>query len=148
MKNTLAGAACLMLLVPLGCGGQAVPTYPVNGRVTFADGRPLRFAFIEFVPQSGGISSRAKVADDGTFVLGTLAKADGCTAGDFKVVVAQHLPANLAEAVGEHASHSVVGAIEPVYSQLATTPLQAKVSATEPNSFDFVVEQLKKPRSR
>jgi hypothetical protein len=133
-------AVAIVALLVAGCGSGQVATYPSAGQVRFADGTPVRFAFVEFVPTAGGISSRAQVDEAGTFRLGTFAETDGCPAGRYRVVVTQHLPPNLAAAVGEHTSHTTIGIVAPLFTRPESTTLEVEVAAKPTNTFELVVE--------
>ncbi|MEZ6069015.1 MAG: hypothetical protein R3C10_01835 [Pirellulales bacterium] len=77
-----------------GCGGEAtqsIPTYPVNGTVLLADGRPLSGGMIEFRSlDNTTLTTTSVIAPDGTFALKTLldgGRVDGAVAGEYRVTV-------------------------------------------------------------
>jgi hypothetical protein len=73
----------LHFLLILGCGFG----YPkLKGKVTFADGRPLRTGTVVF--DNGVTTSRAQIQPDGTFIAGTMSERDGIPIGTYKVCIA------------------------------------------------------------
>ena len=78
-------AAVLMVAALAGCGGEGVPrlgaSYPVKGKVTLPDGKPLARVKLVF---SGPVTNQAITSADGTFAL----ESPGLPAGDYKVSLA------------------------------------------------------------
>lgn len=80
-------------LVAGGCGsGHPAPTYPVTGRVQFADGKPLNTGGIilfQSLPngEQASYDARGSIAEDGTFQLSTFEEGDGAVAGKHRVLV-------------------------------------------------------------
>lgn len=84
-------AAAALAIAP-GCGEDrpevGVATYPVQGKVVLADGKPLTSGVVVFV--SGGEKTppvSGTVGADGTFAIMTDGVAAGAPAGDYKVRV-------------------------------------------------------------
>lgn len=137
--------ALSLLIVIAGCGDGRPALFPVQGKVVYSDGQPVRQANVEFVPQSIGPSPRGKTDHQGRFKLGTYESADGAPVGDYRVVVVQVLPPRGAELVRklgeEHAAHG--GRIDVVslkHASPETSELNCTVEATQKNEVEFVVE--------
>src|SRR5215813_7535464 len=82
-----AGAlVSLVLFGASGCGGPTL--FPVSGKVTYKDGKPVTAGFVIFEPLSQKISARGEIQADGSFQLGTHRDNDGAMEGDYKVLVA------------------------------------------------------------
>lgn len=91
--------AALPLVVILwcaaGCGQKGPVLYPVTGKVTGADGKPLEHATVVFHPVGAtdpdAVKPHAKVGPDGAFTLTTHTAGDGAPAGEYRVTVQQWL---------------------------------------------------------
>lgn len=74
-----------------GCGQKGPTLYPVTGKVTGSDGKPLENATVVFHPAEGAgpdaVKPRGKVGSDGTFTLTTHSAGDGAPAGEYRVTV-------------------------------------------------------------
>lgn len=75
-------AAAVMAVALAGCGGERAPdlgeSYPVKGKVTLPDGKPLAETKVNFKgPTYGG----AMTGSDGTFKI----EGNGLPAGEYKV---------------------------------------------------------------
>lgn len=81
-------AACLSVIAA-GCGSDQVDTYPVSGKVVFADGEPVRLGTVEFESVSFGTTASGKIKEDGSFVLGTYTSTDGAASGKHRAIVVQ-----------------------------------------------------------
>ncbi len=73
-----------------GCGGESNPlsglkVYPVKGKVTLPDGKPLTAAKVVFVATKSTISSTANLESDGSFTFKGGANGDGLPEGEYKV---------------------------------------------------------------
>lgn len=112
-----------------GCGdGNNAPalgaSYPVKGKVTLPDGKPLPAAKVIF---SGPATGGATTESDGTFAF----KGDngGLPAGDYKVRL------EVAESKGSPKKAALP--FPGKYLDEDTSNLTAKVTASGPNDFDF-----------
>ncbi len=83
-----------MLLGVTGCGSDRIRTYPVHGRVEFADGEPVRQGTIELESIETGTTATGTIQPDGSFVLGTFASDDGAAAGEHRAIVVQLIVAD------------------------------------------------------
>src|SRR5262249_17781796 len=57
----------LLLLCASGCGSQTL--FPVSGKVTYKDGKPVTAGFVIFEPLSQKIRARGEIQADGSFQL-------------------------------------------------------------------------------
>jgi hypothetical protein len=102
------------------------------GKVRFPDGSPLPGGVIIFESKDTGIQARARIKDDGTFVLGTLSKDDGSVAGVHRVSVRPKVLG-----IGMAPKHP----IQRKFHSVLTSGLEVTVKTDEPNEFDIVVER-------
>ena len=105
----------MTLAVLGGCGSDRLPTYPVSGTVSLADGTSLEYGLVEFRPVDGEtmISARGYIQADGSFELSTYEKGDGAVAGEHLAIV---VPPTLAELIS--------GYIELKYRSFDTSGLK------------------------
>jgi hypothetical protein len=72
-----------------GCGGSnplsGVKVYPVKGKVTLPDGKPLGSGKAVFVGTKLSITSSANIESDGSFTFKGGANGDGLPEGEYKV---------------------------------------------------------------
>ncbi|QEG35213.1 hypothetical protein [Bythopirellula goksoeyrii] len=136
-------ACFLSLLLLSGCGDSRPSTFPVVGTVEFADGTPVRFGVIEFIPEKSGPSARGKIDQQGRFVLGTFTNDDGAVAGRHGVVIVQHFSSG-AVPPGDHtheSSHTEESSVVDIrFSQLGLSPLSATIEE-ENNEVNLRVER-------
>ena len=65
---------CLAVILGCGSGGPPIPkTYPVKGKVTFADGSPVPTAGVRLTNEDTRFSTAGATKADGTFELKTFA---------------------------------------------------------------------------
>ena len=86
-SRTLAAIALSFIA---GCSSGQPMTYPVSGKVVFADGTPFTAGVVEFSstdPASKGQNARGKIQPDGTFTLTTFRENDGAVAGEHRAIV-------------------------------------------------------------
>lgn len=142
-------SAALLLVLPvvaLGCSNR-VPTYPASGTVKFDDGEPVRIGFVEFRCEENGLSARAKLDDHGHFTLGTFSESDGAPAGTYKIAIVQIFntpPRDHAhDSARDAQSHRASARIARPFSDFATSPLRATITAGADNKFDLQVSRPK-----
>ncbi|MEX0585396.1 MAG: hypothetical protein WD176_02040 [Pirellulales bacterium] len=71
-----------------GCGGAAAKTLAVTGKVTYADGTPVKNGEIAFQgTQAKAYGPTGTIKEDGTYQLSTFEENDGAPAGEYTVVV-------------------------------------------------------------
>lgn len=135
---------CLTTLVVLaacaglsGCGDASPRTYPVRGKVVFADGTPLSTGGVVLSESasdgSAAVNARGAIAPDGTFELTTFNPGDGAVPGKHRVLVrAQRDPTIFLE-------HGIPPkpVIDPRLEQYDTSELQFTV---EEKSNDLTIE--------
>lgn len=82
----------LAVLFCIGCGPHADPhfekTTPVRGKVTFANGSPVRGGLVTLHPKDGTKSeSRGTIDKSGCFMLGTYKVSDGTMPGEYTITI-------------------------------------------------------------
>ena len=140
--------APVVIFATLSSCSNRVATYPASWTVRFSDGEPVRVGVVEFRSENG-TCARAKLDAAGSFALGTFANDDGAPAGEFKVIVVQYFDAPPRNHVHTHSDHDEDEAhghdhvtdarVASKFTDYATSPLRAKISADAENKFDFVV---------
>lgn len=119
----------MLLMGGYGCGPEKVPTYPVSGRIQFADGEPIRTGTIELESTTHGTSATGKIQQDGTFVLGTYTENDGAAAGKHRAIVVQIIISDgTTKHVKDHGRP-----VPPLYGDYDLTPLTVEVQAIPQN---------------
>lgn len=126
-----------LTMVAAGCGSSRVPTYPVSGRVQFADGEPVRVGTVELESLSSGTTASGKIQEDGSFVLGTYTPTDGAVAGEHRVIVVQII---VNDGTFQHTKDHG-RAVPQRYGDYATSSLSVSVDASAMNS--MVIELSK-----
>ena len=87
---TLRGLCIALLIVALsGCSDGKPRRYPVQGKVTFPDGKVLTRGTVEFqsIGQSPPSTATGSIQPDGSFELETATAKDGAIPGRHRVVV-------------------------------------------------------------
>ena len=121
----------LVLFGASGCGSQTF--FPVSGKVTYRDGRPVTAGLVIFEPMNQKISARGEIRADGSFQLGTHRDNDGAMEGEYRVLIA---PPPLPEEGKPRRSP-----IHPKYQKLESTPLKFTVTRDrDKNKFNIEVE--------
>jgi hypothetical protein len=116
--------------------GCAPKTYPVQGKLTWADGSPaaeLAGAQVVFESAALKVGARGDVKADGGFLLSTYKTDDGVPPGDYQVAVIEHRPSP----EGKFLSPAVM---DPKFSSFATSGLTATVKSG-PNPVTIAVER-------
>ena len=140
IKLTTVALAAAVAMVS-GCGGHdnRIPTYPVNGKVAFADGSTIEGAQITFHPvKEGGRSASGTVEADGTFTLTTYETGDGAVAGLHRVVIDAPFPTDI-----DFDEVEYVSPIDQRFATERTSGLQFTVTEDGPNAPSFLVEPPK-----
>lgn len=87
----LVSVALASLVIIAGCGDGHPKTYPVNGKVVFADGSPLTTGGVvlcqSVVVEGAPVNARGAINTDGTFTLTTFVDGDGAISGKHRVLV-------------------------------------------------------------
>lgn len=148
----VAVAAALTALA--GCGGGAGGTYPVSGKVVYADGQPVKAGLITFEPadDKNGWAASGPIESDGSFTVASTDKLTGAKPGKYRVVIT---PPEGEGAEDEGTDEGEGGAkvvlppatIDPKYQTVETTSLEAEVKP-QSNTFTFTVEHPKAGKSK
>jgi hypothetical protein len=129
--------AALVAVVAAGC---APKTYPVQGKLTWADGSPaaeLAGAQVVFESAALKTGARGEVKADGGFLLSTYQADDGVPPGDYQVAVLEHRPSP----DGKFLKPPIM---DPKFSSFATSGLTATVKSG-PNPVTVAVGRAKNP---
>lgn len=91
-RSTLSLAVVILMVAPLGCGGDALPLTKVSGTISFGGSPPPRPGRVVFRPVRGsgreGLPYRpvnAPFQTDGRFTASTLQKGDGLLPGTYNI---------------------------------------------------------------
>ena len=81
------GKSCYFLLLALlaGCSGE--DRQPVEGKITFPDGKPVAGVVVLFECDQPAVSAFGKTDAEGNYRLGTSATGDGAPQGDYRVMI-------------------------------------------------------------
>ena len=147
LKSNKAGVGAAVFCLALvgfftlrGCDDGRVPTYPVSGRVVFADGTPVRLGVVELESVEHGTTSQGTIRQDGTFVLGTHTSNDGAPAGTLAAIVVQII---INDGTVTHTiDHG--RPVAPAYGNYRTSGLEVVIEAIEQNEIEI---RLKEPKS-
>ena len=136
-------ATCVCLV---GCGPGQPKTYPVSGKVVFADGAPLTtggtIVFESIAPEGEPVfNARGVVEPDGTFRLSTFGDGDGAVAGEHRAIVRAAREWGDLEAAQKSGSSEVVAppVIDVRFQRFETSGLQFTVEQRD-NEFSVVVQ--------
>ena len=116
-----------------GCGPEAIPLFPVSGRVTRADGKPLSGGIVVF--ESGKLNAEGPIGEDGSYTLTTLLpkgeSGAGAVAGPHRVMI---IPGMKSSGLTKYEE-----VISRRYFAFSTSNLSANVEAKpEGNTIDFL----------
>ena len=137
MPSTLRFVA-IALLSCLAAGCSTKSTYPVEGKVVFADGSPateLAGYTVSFDSAEQKVGANGVVGADGTFRIGTFEDDDGAMPGNYRVALTPPAPP-----VDEPPPATI---IDKKYGDLDSSGLQAEIKP-EDNVIELKVERLKK----
>jgi len=126
----------LMLACVLGCGEGQLKTYPVQGKVLFADGSPVKLGTIECLSETHGIQATGTINRDGTFRLKTYRDEDGAVEGLHKCVIVQFIQADGIP----NAKPSTLGVINKRHASYATSGLSIRVEPDSSKNQDIVLQ--------
>ncbi len=88
--RTVMRAACLAGLF-WAAAGCAAKKYPIHGRVTTEDGKPVTEGIVVFesVPADGAlpVMARGRIQPDGTYALSTEKPGDGVPGGKYRALL-------------------------------------------------------------
>lgn len=112
-----------LMVCALGCGESQLKTYPVQGKVLFADGSPVKLGTIECLSETHGIQATGTINRDGTFRLKTYRDDDGAVEGLHKCVIVQFIQA---DGIPNY-KPSTLGVINQRHASYATSGLSIRV---------------------
>src|SRR5689334_5976046 len=125
----------LLLLGVIGCGPRL---YPVRGKVTYPDGKPLTEGMVVFESQGQEkpVTARGSIRSNGSYELSTFRPGDGALAGKYRVLVAPKVDPNAVDLP------SGPPPFDPRYANFDTSGLEYQVGAA-PNDFPIQVTPAK-----
>ncbi|HKI37563.1 MAG TPA: hypothetical protein VKA46_37250 [Gemmataceae bacterium] len=133
MTTRVATAALAGLLLAAGCTGSGKPlptTYPVSGKVLYADGTPMTGGLVQFKPEGNpDVTTTGAIQQDGSFTLNSTVEkqqVEGAIEGPHTVTILPPL--------GEDQRAARGGAPLPVQLRETIT-----VKADGPNNFTLTV---------
>ena len=133
--HSLRMVALVSLTILVGCSGNGVATYPVEGIVTLEDGTPLQTGTVEFNSTEHDLTASGRIQSDGTFRLTTYKAGDGAVSGDHDAVVVQLIST---EDLPLH-DHDHGPTIDPKYSHYDSAGLRFTVHDDRTNSVKIVL---------
>lgn len=116
-----------VLACAVGCGESQLKTYPVQGKVVFADGSPVKVGTVECLSETYGVQATGTIQLDGTFQLKTYRENDGAVEGLHKCVIVQFVQV---ERIPNY-KPSTLGVINKRHGSYATSGLSIQI---EPDS--------------
>ncbi len=132
----LAFFAITLLPLCVGCNNGQLKTYPVQGKVVFADGSPVKVGTVETKSVEHGVQATGTINLDGTFTLTTYKPDDGAVAGQHRCVVIQFIQL---EEIPNYRP-STMGVVNRKHSMYSTSELSFTVKPGEPASVQLVVQ--------
>jgi hypothetical protein len=123
-------------LTCVGCNNGKLKTYPLQGEVVFANGKPVRMGTIETKSVQHGVQATGSISKDGTFQLTTYSENDGAVEGDHRCVLVQFIQA---ESIPNYRP-STLGVVHRRHSSYATSDLAFTISKTSENRIRLVVD--------
>jgi hypothetical protein len=135
-RALISSVLFLMLACALGCGEGQLKTYPVQGKVLFADGSPVKLGTIECLSETHGIQATGTIHRDGTFRLKTYRDEDGAVEGLHKCVIVQFIQA---DGIPNH-KPSTLGVINKRHASYATSGLSIRVDPDTSKNQDIVLQ--------
>ena len=136
MKSITLPSLLLGIVLLAGCGSGHPATYPVQGKVTFPDGSPLKDGTVEFrskTPELKNLNAQGTITD-GSFTVGTFVPNDGAVEGEHEVVVIPNLVIETRPNVARPPDP-----IDAKYRDYGTSGLKATVKAQKDNKVDLQV---------
>ncbi|HZY90490.1 MAG TPA: hypothetical protein VFE78_37050 [Gemmataceae bacterium] len=133
LSRTVAVALALLL----GAGGCGPKLYPVRGKVSLGDGKPVTEGMVVFERkgEEKPVTARGEIQPDGSFQLSTHRPGDGAPAGTYRVLVAPRSDPN---AVDKPAKPPP---FDPRYGDFKTSGLEFEVKAGGPSDFPITVNK-------
>lgn len=156
MKKRVANfASALSLIASLlmsGCGSQGPQTFPIQGKVRFEDGAPVRAGLVELESVGGQVNARGEIQADGAFQLTTRTFHDGAIAGKHRVIVVQPFAyggLTGVETLGNHRHTEPPAVVARKHSSYETSGLEVTVEGRANQPIEIIVQregQSAKPR--
>jgi len=124
---------CAMLF---GCNSGRLKTYPVRGKVVFANGTPVKVGTVETKSVQHNVQATGSIDLDGSFSLSTYQPNDGAVAGEHRCVVVQFIQL---EEIPNYRP-STMGVVNRKHSMYSTSELSFTIQPDGPNEVKLVVQ--------
>ena len=160
-------AASTIVAISAGCGSSGtedqVPVFPVSGKIIM-NGSPVPDVMVTFSPKEDQPIAWGLTDSDGVYHLTTYGANDGAAQGAYIVLVTKNSGSDKSVS-NQDAIHSAMSAggggapqhssrgtasaadsgaenlLNDKYARNATSDLKATVSDTDPNNYDFTLEE-------
>jgi len=136
VRTIKATMLILAVAFALGCQDSQLKTYPIEGKVLFADGSPVKLGTIECLSETHGVQATGTINRDGTFRLKTYRDNDGAVEGFHKCVIVQFVQA---EDVPNY-KPSTLGVINKRHGSYATSGLSIQVEPDKAKNQNIVLQ--------
>lgn len=125
------------IVAAAGCGSDRPQVYPTQGKVVFADGKPVKLGTVELYSDEHKLSAVGTIRNNGSFLLGTFTTDDGAVAGRHRAIVTQMvINDTMTKHVLDHGAP-----VDPLYGSYTTSPLEVIISGDGPNDITLTVEK-------
>jgi hypothetical protein len=125
-----------------GCGSDRPQVYPTQGKVVFADGKPVKLGTVELYSDEHKLSAVGTIRNNGSFLLGTFTTDDGAVAGRHRAIVTQMvINDTMTKHVLDHGAP-----VDPIYGSYNTSPLEVIISGDGPNEITLTVDKAQPPK--
>ena len=135
-RTSRAAAVALALL--LGAAGCGPKMYPVRGKVTLGDGKPLSEGMVVFERKGEAkeaVTARGEIQADGSYELSTHKPGDGVPPGSYRVLVAPKTDPNAVDRAPKPPPFDLR------YANFDTSGLEFEVKSGGPNDFPITVQK-------
>lgn len=131
----------ILILMSTGCGSSQPTVVPVQGKVVFSDGQPVKLGTVEFYSDEHQLSATGTIRNNGSFLLGTFTTDDGAVPGKHRAIVMQMvINDTMTKHVLDHGAP-----VDPIYGSYITSPLEVIISESGSNEITLTVERAGKP---
>ena len=134
MKSPAALIALLLITQLTGCGGSALG--PEEGRITFANGSPVKSGSVEFRNRSTRERFTSRIELDGSFAPKSSEGVIGLPPADYDIVVVQIV---LTEDLAKE-DHVHGNTVPRRYADYYTSDLQITVATGETDPIQIVID--------
>ena len=136
--SSFRGIVCTLIACAIlsGCNSGRLKTYPVQGKVVFANGTPVKVGTVETKSVQHNVQATGSIDLDGSFTLTTYQPNDGAVAGEHRCVVVQFIQL---EEIPNYRP-STMGVVNRKHSMYSTSELSFTIQPDGPNEVKLVVQ--------